>query len=276
MHSKQNKKYVLYAVLICLVGFQIYPIVWLILSSFKSSIELTTKPFAFPTTFHFGNYASVIVEGTIFRYINNTAIVTITSILLILILSALAGFALSKMDMKFNKKLRVFFTLGIMIPVQITLIPLFSMYKNMGLLNSYFALILPQVGFALPLSILIFTSFYEFLPDQIIEAAVIDGCGIAKILHKIVLPLTRNTMITVASLNFILIWNDFIFSNTFTSDAAYKTIAVGLQDYIGAFGATDWGMTFAAISTSILPIIILYLILNKNIMAGISAGSVKG
>lgn len=268
--------FLLYAVAILILIVQIYPVIWLILSSLKSSIELTSRPFSLPSTWLFDNYSSVIRESHIFLYIKNTAIVTFSCIILIVLLSSSIGFALEKMQFKINAKLLAFFTIGIMIPVQVTLIPLFIMYKNFGLLNSYTALILPQVGFALPLSVLIFTRFYKYVPNEIIEAAVMDGCNIYQVFYRIVLPLTNNTIITVASINFIFIWNDFIFSNTFTNDSQYKTIAVGLQEFIGAFGATDWGQTFAAISISIMPIVLIYLILNKNVMAGMSEGSVKG
>jgi raffinose/stachyose/melibiose transport system permease protein len=266
----------IYAIAIAILIIQIYPVVWLILSSFKTSIELTSQPFAWPKHWLLDNYSNVIKHSNIFLYIKNTAIVTFSCILLIVLLSSMIGFALEKMQFKINSKLLMFFTIGIMIPVQVTLIPLFMMYKNLGLLNSYLALILPQVGFALPLSVLIFTRFYKYVPNELIEASVMDGCNIYQVFYKIMLPLTKNTIITVASINFIFIWNDFIFSNTFTNDQKYKTIAVGLQEFIGAFGATDWGNTFAAISISILPVTLIYLILNKNVLAGISEGSVKG
>ncbi|MGG4146259.1 carbohydrate ABC transporter permease [Paenibacillus algorifonticola] len=277
MSTKKKLSYsLLYILVIVIMLIQIYPVVWLMLSSFKSSIELTTQPFAMPSSWSFENYASVFRESSLLLYIKNTAIVTFTCLALIVFLSATAGFALVKMINRLNSKLLLFFTIGIMIPIQVTLIPLFIMYKDYGLLNSYAALILPQVGFALPLSILIFTSFYRYVPGELLEAAVIDGCNIFQLFFRIVSPLTINTTITVASINFIFIWNDFVFSNTFTNDKAYKTIAVGLQEFIGAFGATDWGQTFAAISISIIPIIVTYLFLNKYVMAGVSDGAVKG
>lgn len=277
MRSKKTAlSFLLYFIVMTILIVQIYPVVWLLLSSFKSSIELTAKPFSLPTTWSFANYANVFRESNLLLYIKNTAIVTFSCLVLIIFLSATAGFALIKMNFKLNSKLLLFFTLGIMIPIQVTLIPLFIMYKDFGLLNSYLALILPQVGFALPLSILIFTSFYSYVPNELIEAAVIDGCNIYQVFYKIISPLTINTTITVASINFIFIWNDFIFSNTFTNDKQFKTIAVGLQEFIGAFGATDWGQTFAAICISIIPIIITYLFLNKYVMAGVSDGAVKG
>ncbi|CQR57314.1 carbohydrate ABC transporter permease [Paenibacillus riograndensis] len=274
--KKKLSSSLLYILVIAILLIQIYPVVWLMLSSFKSSIELTTQPFAMPSSWSFENYASVFRESSLLLYIKNTAIVTFVCLALIIFLSATAGFALVKMINRLNSKLLLFFTVGIMIPIQVTLIPLFIMYKDYGLLNSYPALILPQVGFALPLSILIFTSFYRYVPGELIEAAVIDGCNIYQVFIRIISPLTINTTITVASINFIFIWNDFVFSNTFTNDKAYKTIAVGLQEFIGAFGATDWGQTFAAISISIIPIIVTYLFLNKYVMAGVSDGAVKG
>lgn len=274
--NKKLSSSLLYILVIAILLIQIYPVVWLMLSSFKSSIELTTQPFAMPSSWSFENYASVFRESSLLLYIKNTAIVTFVCLALIIFLSATAGFALVKMINRLNSKLLLFFTIGIMIPIQVTLIPLFIMYKDYGLLNSYPALILPQVGFALPLSILIFTSFYRYVPGELIEAAVIDGCNIYQVFFRIISPLTINTTITVASINFIFIWNDFVFSNTFTNDKAYKTIAVGLQEFIGAFGATDWGQTFAAISISIIPIIVTYLFLNKYVMAGVSDGAVKG
>lgn len=276
LSRKKALSFLLYFIVIAILVVQIYPVVWLMLSSFKSSIELTTKPFSLPTLWSFDNYAAVFRDSSLLLYIKNTAIVTFSCLLLIVFLSATAGFALVKMQSRLNSKLLLFFTIGIMIPIQVTLIPLFIMYKESGLLNSYLALILPQVGFALPLSILIFTSFYRYVPNELIEAAVIDGCNIYQVFLKIISPLTINTTITVASINFIFIWNDFIFSNTFTNDIQYKTIAVGLQEFIGAFGATDWGQTFAAICISIIPIIITYLLLNKYVMAGVSDGAVKG
>lgn len=276
MHKKIHVgTVVLYVIVVLLLLVQVYPIIWLFLSSLKTSVELTSRPFALPTAIAFDNYAKVFAGNGIFNYIKNTAIVTSISVIIIVILSSMVGFALEKIQNRLNKKLLTFFTIGIMIPIQVTLIPLFTMYKQLHLLNSYAALILPQVGFALPLSVLIFTNFYRYVPDQIIEASVIDGCNIYQTFLKIVMPLTKNTVITVASLNFILIWNDFVFSNTFTNDKKYKTIAVGLQDFIGAFGATDWGQTFAAICISLIPIFIIYLLLNKNVMSGISAGAVK-
>ena len=206
----------------------------------------------------------------------NSLKVTGISLLLIIVLSATAGYALSKFRVRGRRKVYSFFTFGIMIPVQITLIPLFIFYSKMGILNTSFALILPQVGFALPLSVMMFVSFYEFVPDELIEAAIVDGCSPFRTFIQIVFPLARNTVITIASMYSILIWNDFIFANTFVSENSAKTVAMGLKDYVGAFGNVDWGATFAAIAISILPPLIIYFALNKWVTAGMTAGATKG
>ena len=156
-----------------------------------------------------------------------------------------------------------------------TLIPLFQIYRNSHLLNTYWALIVPQIGFNLPLSIYLFITFYKFVPDTIMEAAAIDGASIWRIFINIMLPMSKNCIITVVTMNTIFIWNEFVFANTFISDSKLKTIPIGLFDYIGAKGMVDWGATFSAISIFLLPVLIVYFLLNKGIIAGMTAGAVK-
>ena len=270
------KPLLFYAAIVGLLMVQLFPILWLLFSSFRPTLSLTTTPFLPGGPLTLENYAAVLQGSDIFIYIRNTAIVTGVSIVLIVVLSASAGFALEILDSRWNKRIATIFLAGIMIPIQVSLIPLFSTYRSLHLLNSYQALILPQVAFALPVSILIFQNFYKYVPRELVEAAIIDGCNVFQLFFLVVMPLMRNIALTVASLNFVFIWNDFIFSNTFTSSPEYKTIAVGLQEFIGAFGATDWGQTFAAICISLVPVVVVYLLLNKQMIAGISAGAVKG
>lgn len=270
------KSIAFYGVVLLLLLVQLFPILWLLASSFRPTLWLTTAPFAPGGPVSLDNYFGIFANSEILLYIRNTAIVTGASLVLIVILAAGAGFALEILESRLNKPIAAIFLIGIMIPIQVSLIPLFSTYRSLHLLNSYQALILPQVAFALPLSVLIFQSFYRYIPRELIEAAIVDGCNVYQIFFRIVLPLMRNVVLTVASLNFVFIWNDFIFSNTFTHSVEFKTIAVGLQEFIGAFGATDWGQTFAAICLSLVPVVLVYLLLNKQMMAGLSAGAVKG
>lgn len=265
--------------IIFILGFlviQIYPVIWLFIASIKPSVELASAPFALPSKVTFENFIKVLSDGKIGSYMWNSLKVTGISLILIVALSATAGFAISKFNIRFNRGVYAFFTFGIMVPVQITLIPLFIFYSKMGVLNTSFSMILPQVGFALPLSVMMFVSFYSFVPNELIEASIVDGCSSYRIFGQIVFPLARNTVITIASMYCILIWNDFIFANTFISDSKAKTVAMGLKDYVGAFGNVDWGSTFAAIVISILPPLVIYFLLNKWVTSGMTMGATKG
>lgn len=273
---KMVKKVIFAIVILFFLLIQIYPVLWVFMASIKPTVELSSTPFSLPANPTFENYISVIREGNIWRYMWNSIKVTGGSLILIMIFSSTLGFALSKFRCRLNGKLYSFLTFGIMIPVQITLIPLFIFYSRMGILNTTFSLILPQVGFAIPLSTMMFVNFFTFVPDELIEAATIDGCTPYSIFTKIMLPLAKNTFVTIASMYSILIWNDFIFANTFISRNSAKTVAMGLKDYVGAFGNVDWGLTFAAIAISILPPMIVYFALNKQVTAGMTIGATKG
>jgi len=274
--KKKVVKVVFILVIAAFLIIQLYPIAWLFMASVKTSTELGTDPFGLPKALTFANYAAILEEGKMLGYMWNSVKVTFCSIILILIFSSTAGYALSKFRFKANKKIYAFFTFGIMIPVQITLIPLFCFYSKMGILNTTMSLVVPQVGFALPLSVMLFVSFYSFVPNELIEAAIMDGCSPYRIFGQIVFPLAKNTVITIASMYTILIWNDFIFANTFISENTAKTIAVGLKDYVGAFGNVDWGRTYAAIAVSIIPPMLVYFMLNKYVTAGMTMGATKG
>lgn len=274
--KKKIGKIIFVIVILAFLIIQIYPVLWLFMASIKPTVELSSTPFALPKVVTFENFARVLSDGMIGTYMWNSLKVTGISLILIILLSGTAGYALSKFRVRGKGKIYAFFTFGIMIPVQITLIPLFIFYSKMGILNTSFSLILPQVGFALPLSVMMFVSFYNFVPDELIEAAIVDGCNPGRIFITIVFPLARNTIITIASMYSILIWNDFIFANTFISENSAKTVAMGLKDYVGAFGNVDWGATYAAIAISILPPLIIYFALNKWVTAGMTMGATKG
>lgn len=278
--TDKQKKMTSKALLVVVAGIfliiQIYPIVWVFIASLKRNSELAVAPFSIPKTLTFENYVSVLKEGKIWIYMWNSVKLTVGSLLLIISLSSTAGYALAKFKEKSAKYFYSFFTFGIMIPIQITLIPLFIFYSKIGILNTTFSLILPQVGFALPLSIMLFVDFFSFVPNELIEASNLDGCTPYSTFTRIMLPMAKNTFVTIASMYFILIWNDFIFSNTFISKNSAKTVPLGLKDYVGAFGNVNWGLTFAAISISILPPLVIYFILNKQVTSGMTIGATKG
>ena len=275
-HHIKPAKCMVYITSILVVLMSIYPVFWILMTSFKTIDEQQGKsPFALPSSLYLQNFINAFAGGRLGTYYKNSIIVAVVTIVAIVLLSATAAFAIEKMKFKFSSAVMGFFLLGIAIPIHITLIPMFQIYRNMNLLNSYLSLILPQIGFALPISIYLFTAFYKYLPNSLMEAAIIDGASVGKCFWKVYLPLSKNTIVTVATMNLIGIWNEFIFANTFVSSIKMKTLPVGLYDFVGERGRVDWGSTFSAISVSLIPVLVIYFILNKNIIAGMTAGAVK-
>ncbi|KQX44620.1 MULTISPECIES: carbohydrate ABC transporter permease [unclassified Paenibacillus] len=277
MKLSQKSRAILVLVSLALLIIQIYPLFWIFISSFKDPREFSSNnPLSLPSQFTLQNYLNVWNKGNLGTYFMNSLIVAISSIVLIIVLSAMAAFVLEKMRFKWSNGLLFFFLCGIMIPIQVVLIPLFMIYNKTGLMNTLLSLILPQVGFALPISVYLFVSFYKYISNEIIEAAVMDGCGIYQVFLRIIFPLSRNTIVTVAIMNLIFIWNEFIFANTFIHNLKFRTIPVGLMDFIGQYGLTDWGATFAAISLTTVPTLLVYFVFNKSVISGMTAGATKG
>ncbi|MEK3914133.1 carbohydrate ABC transporter permease [Paenibacillus sp. FSL H7-0331] len=277
MKKTNFKSYLFYLMAILVLIIQVYPIIWIFLSSLKNSKEFSSSnPLNIPIHPTFDNYVNAWNGGHISVYFMNSLIVAVVSIIGIVVLSATAAFAMEKLQFRGSGKLLIYFLGGIMVPIQVTLIPLFMIYKELDILNTHASLILPQVGFALPVSIYLFVSFYKYIPGEVIEAAIMDGCNVYRIFLKIILPMSRNTIVTVVAMNSIFIWNEFIFANTFINDASLKTIPVGLKDFVQVYGLTDWGSTFAAISLTTLPTLLVYFFFNKSVISGMAAGATKG
>ena len=269
-------KIIQYVIALALVVIQAFPLIWIFVTSFKNVDEFrSSNPFSLPKTFSLTNYMKIFDRGDILVYFKNSVLITGISVIFIVLLSSTAAFAISKFQFKICKIASGYFMLGIMIPIQVALVPLFQIYTKMHLTNSYLSLILPQIGFALPIAIFLFTAFYEFIPKEMYEAAIVDGCEIRQLFTRIVIPMARNTIVTVTTINAINIWNEFMLANTFVSDTQMKTLPLGLYDYIGEYGYIDWGQTFAAIAISVLPTLFVYFFLNKKIISGMAAGAVK-
>ncbi|WP_424766430.1 carbohydrate ABC transporter permease [Paenibacillus sp. sgz302251] len=267
---------IFYIVLALFLIAQIYPIFWVIISSFKTQAEvMNNAPYSLPSGLYLGNYISMLENSKIPKYFLNSAIVTALTLLFTIVIGAPAAFAIEKMKFKAGSKVMTFFLLGIMIPIFVTLLPMFQMYNALGLRNTYMSLILPQVGFNLPICIYLYTGFMRYVPNSLMESAYLDGAGSFKIFTKIILPMSKNTTITIITFNFIFIWNEFIFANTFMTSSDMKTLPLGLNDFVGLYGFTDWGATYAAITITIMPTLILYFILNKNVIEGMASGAVK-
>jgi len=261
---------------ILIVAAQVYPLVWLFVTSLRPAQELASgNAFGIPRALTLDNYVRAFETADLGRNILNSLIVTGVSSLLIVVLGMMAAYAIRVLGFKGSKIVMVAFLIGIIVPVQIALVPLFVNYSRVGLLNTYQSMIIPLVGFALPTSVYLFHSFFEYIPRETYEAASLDGAGPYRVFFEITMPLSVNTVVTVVFVNGIFIWNDFIFANTFVFEESLKTIPLGLQNFIGAMGSVDWTATFAAVCVTVTPLLLVFLILNKSIIYGLESGATK-
>jgi raffinose/stachyose/melibiose transport system permease protein len=267
---------ILYLILGVIAVLQIYPLIWLVFFSLKTNQEVfNASPFALPADPKWENYATVWTQGNINLYFFNSVWITLASVAFTILLASFVTFAITRMNWKLSKLVLGLFMVGLMIPVHSTLIPLFNFFLSINLIDHPLALILTYTAFNLPLTIMILLGFYSTLPREVEEAAVIDGSSIHRIFFQITLPMSMPVMSTTFIINMIYNWNEFVFINTFISSDSYKTLTVGIQNFIGQY-STDWGAIGATLVISILPILIAFVFLSNKIVEGIAAGAVKG
>jgi raffinose/stachyose/melibiose transport system permease protein len=260
-----------------LMVIMIYPVIWMFLGSFKTQPEFLNEPFwSLPQQWNLDNYVSAFVEGGLGTYIRNSVIAVFPSLALIILLGVAAGFALEVMVWKGRGTVLIAFLIGIMVPIQMILLPLFTIYYNLRLTGTLWPLIITYTAIGLPLTVFMMATYIRAIPREIFEAAAIDGASVYRMFWSIALPLMRNAIFTVGLVQFFFIWNDLLIALTFTSRADLRTIQVGLLNFTGEYGAVDYGPTFAAISVSVLGTLLIYLFLNQRVMKGLTAGSVKG
>lgn len=255
----------------------IYPVLWLILSAFKTQNEFTmNSAFSLPHSFSLDNFIQAWTTGNMGTSFLNSIITTFGSMVLIVVIVVPVSFAIAKMRYRLRLTTNRYILIGMMVPVQVALIPLFTIYTRLGWTNSRIGLILIYTAYSLPLSVTLMTGFFESVPNEMLEAAVIDGCNIYQVLIKIVFPLMTNSIMTVLTLQFMSSWNDLIFSQTLISQPAKQTIQTALIMFNGSYGQVDWGPLFAAMAIAVIPTLVLYLFLSKFMIRGMTAGAVKG
>lgn len=255
---------------------QVYPLFWLFLFSFKDNNEIYSgNAMGFPQVWRGSNYITVLTSGNVAVYLLNSAIVTAVTIVVSSVLISTAAYAITRMHWKLSGAFLTYILLGLMVPIHATLLPLFIILRNLGLLNSYLSLIVPYVAFALPMGIFIMTGFLKSIPRELEESACLDGCSIYKTFYYIILPLMRPAIATVAIFTFISSWNELMFANTFLSDEKLKTLTVGILSLSGQQG-THWGPIGAGLVIATVPTLIIYILLSDQLQKSMIAGAVKG
>ena len=265
-----------HGILILYTIIALFPVFVILINSFKTRKAIFREPLALPDADSFSmiGYHTVLKQGDFFLYFQNSMIVTVASLFFVLLFGAMAAFALAEYRFKGNTLMGLYLALGIMIPIRIGTVAILELMVNSGLVNTLTALILVYTAQGLPLAVFILSEFMRGVSDDLKNAGRIDGLSEYKIFFRLVLPLVRPAMATVAVFNMIPIWNDLWFPLILAPAEETKTLTLGSQVFIGQF-VTDWNAVLSALSMAILPALVLYLIFSKQLIRGITSGAVK-
>ncbi|MBE6003069.1 MAG: carbohydrate ABC transporter permease [Lachnospiraceae bacterium] len=257
--------------IICIV-----PFFFMVMTGFKQKLEtIMYGAFHLPEKLFVKNYIDVITDINFWVYFRNSVIVLVISLTLLLFVSACAAYALSRLHFKLRNTIYLLIVAAMSVPIHVTMIPIFQMTIGMGLYDSIWALVPTAVAFASPISVFILTGFMAGIPMELEEAADMDGCGRYKRFFQIILPLSTPGLSTLAIYNGVNIWNEFIFAFTLTQSNENRTLPLALWNYQGQY-ASNTAMIMACLTLSVMPMIVLFIIMQDKLVKGMMAGAVKG
>ena len=263
-----------YLVFIVLAIGVIYPLVWMVASSFKTQNDIYQHPLGLaPSAWNFTNYVNALVQGDFKANLINSLIVTVPSVFLIVLISSLAAYAFARLKFRGQTALFYLLLIGVMVPPQAIVIPVFQIIVKLGLLNSFFGMIILYMSWS-PVAILILTTFFRGIPHEIFEAAQVDGASILKTYYRIALPLSTPALATVAIFYFVWVFNDFLYPLVILQNPAKATIPLGLLQFQGEYH-NDWATQNAALTMALFVPFVLYMLFQGKFVRGLTAGAVK-
>ncbi len=264
-----------YAILIAWCLVVLFPIYTMLINSVKPQREIFRNPFVPHWPITFDGFQTVWNDGRFDLYFRNSIFVTLVSLTLIILLGSLAAYALAMWRSRWSMLIYIFFIAGLMIPIRLGTINIFQIIQSMGLTDSVFSLIPVYVAMGLPISVFVLTTFIRGLPADLIDAAHVDGAGELRIYRSVIMPLIRPAVATVVIFNLIPVWNDLWFPLIFIRAENQRTVILGVSLLFGQY-QTNWTRILAALSMAAIPILILYLLMSKQFIKGLTAGAVKG
>lgn len=275
--SSTTKRIAYLAVEVMMIAYAaavLYPLLNMVLSSFKTTREIFQSPFGMPREWVLDNYRAVWVDGRFGRYIRNSVFVTVVAMAGVLLFGSMASFGIARYRYRLNGAIYMVFLSGIMLPLKAAVIPLFLIVRRMGLLDSHGALILVFAAMGLPSTVFILAGFMRTIPRDLEDAARIDGANDFGIYRRVALPLSAPSIALVTIYNMVPIWNDFFFPLVFLRTDRLKTLPVGISTFFGQY-QINWALVFAALSIAMLPMLILYLFMSRYFIKGITAGAIR-
>lgn len=264
-----------YLVLAAAALLTLVPFFFAVSGSFKTSGQISTNPLGLPNPWVWDNYASVLGGGVIWVPLVNSIIVGLLTVAIVLVCGVLATFAISRFRFRGRETVYGFFTIGLLFPAAVAILPLYLMVRDLGLLNSPLGVALPQAAFALPVTVVVLRPFFQSIPREIEEAASMDGAGPMRFLFRILLPMAVPSLITVSILALVTSWNGFILPLLILTDPAAQTLPLGLAQFSGSY-TYDTARVLAYAVIAMLPTILAYAFAERYIVQGLTAGAVKG
>ena len=268
-------KVAIYVVIALFSAAVVFPLVVMVFGSFKTQFQFYANPWGLPSSLNWDNYLYAWQQAQIPRFLVNSIIVAAATVVLTLVLASCAAYGFSTYTFRGGRSLFLMFVLLLIVPVPVGIIPLYVIVVRLHLVDTYFALILPYTSGSLPLSIFLLRAFFQSIPQELTDAARIDGCTQVSAFVRIVLPISRPGLATVVLLTFLNSWNEFFLALIFIHNPNLMTLPLGLQVFFFQY-STQWNYLFAALTMSIVPIIVVYLALQRQFIAGLTAGAVRG
>jgi raffinose/stachyose/melibiose transport system permease protein len=264
-----------YAALIALALITLMPLFWIWMNSLRSTREFNQDQMALPTALVWTNYINAWTTGKFDTYLINSLITTLPTVAGVMLLSAVAGYGLWRFKFRGNRIIFFLFLIGLMLPFQAIMVPLYFRLRDFGLLSTYWGVILPGIAFGLPFGIFLMRAFFSGLSHELVEAALVDGCGEARAFWSIMLPLTKPALTSLAVFQFMWSWNNFIMPFLYLQREELRTLPLGLMLFQGRY-TTDFGTLFAGITIATLPVVVTYILFQRKVTEGLTAGALKG
>lgn len=273
--SKLKRRFLI-LVFIIVAFVQLFPLIWLIDFSLCSSNEMFTSGIlVWPKKIQWDNYYLAFKDGNFLHYLKNSLLINTLAVVLVIAISIMAAFACTRMFWKLKGVVAILMVMGMMIPIHATLLPNYVIYDRLGITDTIWALLIPYIAFSLPQGYFLTASFMNSIPRELEEAALIDGCGIYRVVAIIVTPLMKASISTVSIMTYLNNWNEFMMATTYLNSQKWKTLPFCILEFTGQY-SSNYAVQFAVMALSAAPAIVVYVLLNKHITKGVAMGAIKG
>jgi len=264
-----------FAILFLVAGLVLVPLLATVLGGFKSLGELRVNPFGLPAEWEWDNYWSILSGPRYWQLLLNSLVISVLTVVLTLATASMAAFVFAHVRFFGSRFLLQYLLLGLMFPAATAILPLFIKIRDLGLLDTYWGVVLPQVAFGLGMSVLLFRNFFRQLPAELFDAAQVDGCGYIRFFRYVTLPMSRPILAVVGVIVFVHSWNSYLLPLVVLNRDSIYPWPLGMMAYQGEY-STDWQLVLAFVTLTILPALVMFIVAQKYLVAGLTAGAVKG